>query len=709
MTGKVIQGSFFGGRPKLVPQPRIPVPSPIQAKPAVRLPGPPRPVFQGRTQSVASPIQPQSLARPPGPPAPAFADRPAAVQRHGAAFAVEAGSLGLASGGGKPLPAAVRGKMEAALSADFSNIRVHVGPQAERIGAIAFTVGSDIYFAPGRYEPDTPQGQQLLGHELAHVVQQRAGRVRNLLNTGIAVVQDHALEAEADRLGRIASAHRVAGQAKLRPDQPKRGGSFMVHARGKGAVGVTGVLEAQHRHGIGRMESGKSANYRGRTAAQAFRTNRQVFVVDNKFAGEIRGDQFYALVVQGGIWSHQTWTRGKVGEKVRALPMERSRWLYFALQFLLQNKKLLEGPRLNIEAAANTLLDVVTRNQIRARAVNPQKELNFGREVLRIIGYRRTYLAERLTAPESPEELRQYFEREERPQKEKVFDLDEDLLRANLGKDLIALMENHDPGAATSIELSEDPLKTAKEVNRFAKNYFRPYIAAIENLPVTVGTPLAERVVRLENEFPEDLRVNLLANRAEQLPLLTKAHFNSSRERDRQLLDAILRKEVLETDGVRALVDRHLRVTPRHGRSIIRLQSSFQWSKDHSKEHAIAKAQWKRIGSISHELMHFYCHKDFEAKEKNVQFGQVIIEGFTDLLGLDLLEALQIGAKENAVLRKRLRGEASDKEFEKIAQGSLGESGYDAALERAKAIQNKVGKDNVRAAYFLGKPELIGL
>jgi hypothetical protein len=112
------------------------------------------------------------------------------------------------------LPEGVRGKMEAALGADFSNVRVHVGPHADRIGAIAFTIGADIYFAPGRFQPDTVQGQQLLGHELAHVVQQRMGRVKNPLGSGLAVVQDHALEAEADRLGRQAAAHRVAAQAK---------------------------------------------------------------------------------------------------------------------------------------------------------------------------------------------------------------------------------------------------------------------------------------------------------------------------------------------------------------------------------------------------------------------------------------------------------------------------------------------------------------
>jgi acyl carrier protein len=199
MKANVIQGLFLSGQPKLAAvQPQVP-PS-IQRKSAAR---PPAPAFG---------------VRAPGPPVPAFAPRPATVQRHGArgAFAVEAGTLGLTSGGGRPLPDAVRGKMEAALGADFSNVRVHVGPQADRIGAIAFTVGSDIYFAPGRYQPETLHGQELLGHELAHVVQQRAGRVRNPLGSALAVVQDHALEAEADRLGRHAAAHRVAAQAKIR-------------------------------------------------------------------------------------------------------------------------------------------------------------------------------------------------------------------------------------------------------------------------------------------------------------------------------------------------------------------------------------------------------------------------------------------------------------------------------------------------------------
>jgi hypothetical protein len=126
-----------------------------------------------------------------------------AVQTHGAnrIIPLEPRQLDLGSSAGRPLPAPVQRKMEALFGEDFSDVRIHSGAQAHAIGAIAFTLGSSIYFAPGHYSPDTPHGQQLLGHELAHVVQQRAGRVRNPQGSGLTVVQDHALEAEADRMG----------------------------------------------------------------------------------------------------------------------------------------------------------------------------------------------------------------------------------------------------------------------------------------------------------------------------------------------------------------------------------------------------------------------------------------------------------------------------------------------------------------------------
>jgi cytidine deaminase len=102
---------------------------------------------------------------------------------------------------GEPLPETVRARMEAYFETDFSTVRVHVGMEAPSLDALAFTVGEHLYFAPDQYQPLTARGLQLLGHELAHVVQQRSGRVPNPFGSGFALIDDPVLEAEAEQQG----------------------------------------------------------------------------------------------------------------------------------------------------------------------------------------------------------------------------------------------------------------------------------------------------------------------------------------------------------------------------------------------------------------------------------------------------------------------------------------------------------------------------
>jgi outer membrane protein OmpA-like peptidoglycan-associated protein len=111
------------------------------------------------------------------------------------------------------MPAPVRAKMERAFAADFSQVRVHPdSSSADALRAQAFTQGDHVHIAPGRWAPHTPTGQQLLGHELAHVVQQRAGRVAATRQMkGAALNDDPALEREADELGARAAAGQHAG------------------------------------------------------------------------------------------------------------------------------------------------------------------------------------------------------------------------------------------------------------------------------------------------------------------------------------------------------------------------------------------------------------------------------------------------------------------------------------------------------------------
>lgn len=98
------------------------------------------------------------------------------------------------------MPEAVQAKMESAFDTDFSAVRVHEGPQATAMGALALTQGTDIHFAPGQYDPQSTSGQELLGHELTHVVQQSQGRVTPQAK-GSPINADAGLEAEADAAG----------------------------------------------------------------------------------------------------------------------------------------------------------------------------------------------------------------------------------------------------------------------------------------------------------------------------------------------------------------------------------------------------------------------------------------------------------------------------------------------------------------------------
>lgn len=104
------------------------------------------------------------------------------------------------------LPDQVKDRMESSFNTDFSDVRVHAeSGKANQVGALAYTQGSDIHFAPGQFSPDSGAGRQLLGHELAHVVQQRQGRVQPTTEVnGMPVNDSTALEQEADILGRKA-------------------------------------------------------------------------------------------------------------------------------------------------------------------------------------------------------------------------------------------------------------------------------------------------------------------------------------------------------------------------------------------------------------------------------------------------------------------------------------------------------------------------
>ena len=79
-------------------------------------------------------------------------------------------------GGGTSLDPGVADRMSGSLG-DLSDVRVHADETADTlnrsVSARAFATGSDVYFGAGEYKPGSPEGDKLIAHELAHVVQQR--------------------------------------------------------------------------------------------------------------------------------------------------------------------------------------------------------------------------------------------------------------------------------------------------------------------------------------------------------------------------------------------------------------------------------------------------------------------------------------------------------------------------------------------------------
>lgn len=128
------------------------------------------------------------------------------------------------SGSGSPLDDGVRASMEARMGQDFGDVRVHTGDAADAsarsVSAHAYTVGSNIVFQRGAYDPGSSQGQTLLAHELTHVVQQRTGPVDGSPAAGGVSVSDPSdrFEVEASQNAeRVMSQPAPAVQASAAP------------------------------------------------------------------------------------------------------------------------------------------------------------------------------------------------------------------------------------------------------------------------------------------------------------------------------------------------------------------------------------------------------------------------------------------------------------------------------------------------------------
>jgi Domain of unknown function (DUF4157) len=139
---------------------------------------------------------------------------------------------------GSALPETLMRKFEGSLGADLSGVRVHTGSESvaanDAVGAKAYTLGTDIHFGAGQYDPSSPSGEHLLAHEVAHTVQQSGGASRVQFKLEVSAPGDapeHEADSAADAMvaGRSASVSFGSGvqrklyreaNASMAPKQP---------------------------------------------------------------------------------------------------------------------------------------------------------------------------------------------------------------------------------------------------------------------------------------------------------------------------------------------------------------------------------------------------------------------------------------------------------------------------------------------------------
>jgi hypothetical protein len=109
-------------------------------------------------------------------------------------------------GAGQPLDSAVQTKFGPSFGQDFSHVRIHTSSKADtlnrQINAKAFTTGNDIFFREGAYAPHSHSGEELIAHELTHVVQQGSGSVNSGGRMSVNAPDDR-FEREAESVSKL--------------------------------------------------------------------------------------------------------------------------------------------------------------------------------------------------------------------------------------------------------------------------------------------------------------------------------------------------------------------------------------------------------------------------------------------------------------------------------------------------------------------------
>jgi hypothetical protein len=406
---------------------------------------------------------------------------------------------------------------------------------------------------------------------------------------------------------------------------------------------------------------------------------------------------------------------------VRALTAAAQHWLMFAMQLIKDNRKA--APTLNPEVAFDRLIDRAPNS---AAVPLPDPDRVFVFEVLRVSGWSETAQAARLSRPS--EKDRRAVERIVNPPSAgggpTVGPLNEPELVRRLEPAVKHLLQQIDPalrGTVGTLSISAFQ-RIGDIVMEEARSFFSPFADAARGNIFFLEPPWhpSANIFSTNAQTPtQDLRMSYLLNRANMVGgatstnariidanIYSDVNFDPRRADDHRALTDIVTR--LEGDStIQPIVDRLVQNTGRASRDIgtaTRVDLSTEFDASVTSECA---AHWQGIDTICHEILHALVHPRFAAKAATVREDQLIREGFTEVLGVQLFnDRVAPKAASDPVFKGQLESGVSGAPCPAPKAATIG---YGDAGAGAEEIRLRVGDKNFRAAYFLGKPELAGI
>jgi hypothetical protein len=401
---------------------------------------------------------------------------------------------------------------------------------------------------------------------------------------------------------------------------------------------------------------------------------------------------------------------------LRGLSPTAQNWLLFALKLLADNRG--RAPLLVPDVALQRLID---RAPLSSNSPLPDPDDLFVHEVVEFSGWLESALANRLRTPGAGD--RKAIDDIVNPDPGKPGDpLDpsfEPRFRAAMEHFLTVL----DPGTwkKTGTQSLSAFQTIGDTIQSEARTYFAPYAdAAIGNIySLTPAWHASANIFSTVTMVPTtENRMGHLLNRSEYVGrstemsylvpdpnIFSETKFNPAdaahvTERNRIL------GEIEKDPKYQPVIDRLVQHTGRKTGS--GTATSIGLSTEYNAASLTAcQAHWSNVATLCHEVLHGLVHPKFNAAAARMTFPQVLREGFTEVLGVQLFndhvaKKAKTDKKYKATLEAGVAG-APCKDPKDVTVG------YGSAGKGAADILSKVHDNNFRAAYFLGRTELAGL